>query len=168
MPDPNRNLHPGECVGVVYWHNGKWRVHDGVLKQHIADGNHPPNSVAIVHYLVDQSTGKLHREDNRVIKNVHQVLRTPSYPTFALKCPHTLHPDLHVGHCVVVKLHADKSKFPSGFDAKNGVLVCSLEHRLQPGGKVWINHWKIVDPTKPRAFLETRHYPNAVIVREVK
>ncbi|KEO83841.1 hypothetical protein EL26_07955 [Tumebacillus flagellatus] len=142
-------------------------VHDGVLNTPIANGNNPPKTVSIVHYVVNQTNGHLVRQSNRTLKNVKQVLRTPSNPTFALKCPKTTHPNLHVGDCVVVKIKVPKTKTtPSGYDAKNGVLACSLQNRLHPMGKVWINHWKIISPSSPRVFLVTTRYPNAQFVRK--
>lgn len=52
MPNPNLNLKKGEAVGVVYKRGSTYHVHDGVLKNPIADGNHPPSTVSIVHYQV--------------------------------------------------------------------------------------------------------------------
>ncbi len=168
MPNPNTNLKIGECVGVVYRQGNVWKVHDGVLKTPIADGNKPPSTVVIVHYLVDQSSGRLVRQSNRTLHHVHQVLRTPSNPTQALHCPKTTNPSLHVGDCVVVKIRVPKNQaHRSGYDAKNGVLVCSLQNRLQPKGQVWINHWKIISPSSPRVYLLTTRYPNAQFVRKV-
>jgi len=166
MPNPNLTIKKGECVGVVYRSSGIWKVHDGVLEAPatIPNGNLPPSTVTIIHYVVNQKTGVLTRQ-HRTFHTVRQVLRTPSNPTFALQCPHTTNPDLHVGACVVVKI--DHVNTPSGFDAKNGVLVCSLQHRLHPNGKVWINHWKLITTTSPRVFLETKRYKNAVFVRRV-
>ncbi|HBZ79362.1 MULTISPECIES: hypothetical protein [unclassified Brevibacillus] len=164
MANPNLNLKKGECVGVVYKQAGVWKVHDGVLTAPIADGNKPPNTVTIIHFVVNQKTGKLVRQ-TRKLQNVNQVLRTINNPTFALKCPSTTNPNLRVGDCVVVKIN--KVNTPSGLDAKNGLLVCSLQNRLAPKGRVWINHWKIITKTRPRVFLETKQYPNALFVRKV-
>jgi len=167
MPNPNLNLKIGEGVGVVYRRSGMWVVHDGVLTSAIPNGNKPPSTVTIIHYLVNQSNGKLVRQ-NLTLHNVKQVLRTPSNPIFALKCPPTTNPNLHVGTPVVVKIRVKKSiSLPTGLDAKNGVLVCSLQNRLHPSGNVWINHWKLITPTSPRVFLTTTRYVNALFVRQV-
>lgn len=171
MQNTNLNLQRGEGVGVVFLNNGQYEVHDGVLRNPIANGNNPPSTVTIVHYRVYQSgpnMGQLERQSHRTLTNVVQVLRTPVYPVFRLNCPNTANPDLHAGIPVVVKIKVPVSAAsPSGHDAKNGVLMCSIQHRLNPQGKVWINHWKIITPTRPRVYLETKQYPNAEFVRAV-
>ncbi|HWP95625.1 MAG TPA: hypothetical protein VN426_02165 [Syntrophomonadaceae bacterium] len=171
MQNTSMDLQRGEGVGVVYFQNGEFKVHDGVLRDPIANGDYPPDTVTIVHYRVYQSgpnMGKLERQSRRKLKNVVQVLRTPDYPELKLICPNTSNPDLDAGIPVVVKIKVPVSPaFPSGHDAKNGVLVCAVQDRLSPKGNAWINHWKIIAPNKPDVYLDTKQYTNAEFLRAV-